>query len=165
MAKQQTYNILFCGLGGQGVLRASEVCSWAAVYAGFHVKKSEVHGMAQRGGFVESHVRFGKKVFSPLIPAGGADFLVSFHHFSVEDQAKIRLFLKRGGVDLNSRLSEALAAVSDRRYVNTYLLGVLACSLAIAKEHWLRALRTVFAGKNIDENERIFQLGYAASRT
>ena len=63
-AQQRTINILFCGTGGQGVLKAAEVCGWAAVYAGLHAKKSEVHGMAQRGGSVESHVRFGKEVIS-----------------------------------------------------------------------------------------------------
>ena len=71
----RTVNILFCGTGGQGVLKAAEVCGWAAMFAGLHAKKSEVHGMAQRGGSVESHLRFGKKVFSPLIPKGRVDVL------------------------------------------------------------------------------------------
>jgi len=75
----QAFSITFGGVGGQGILKASEICGWAAMYAGYHVKKSEVHGMAQRGGSVESHLRFGKKVYSPLIPAGSADFLVCFH--------------------------------------------------------------------------------------
>ncbi len=57
--KTGTVNILFCGTGGQGVLSAAEICGWAALFAGCHVKKSEVHGMAQRGGSVESHLRFG----------------------------------------------------------------------------------------------------------
>jgi indolepyruvate ferredoxin oxidoreductase beta subunit len=66
------------GVGGQGVLLASEVLAETAALAGLAVKKSEVHGMAQRGGSVVSHLRFGPEVFSPLIPAGEADFLVSF---------------------------------------------------------------------------------------
>ena len=66
----KTYNITFGGTGGQGILKAAEICGWAAMFAGYHVKKSEVHGMAQRGGSVESHVRFGKKVFSPIVSAG-----------------------------------------------------------------------------------------------
>jgi Pyruvate/2-oxoacid:ferredoxin oxidoreductase gamma subunit len=68
-------NILFCGTGGQGVLKASEVCGVAAMLSGYHVRKSEVHGMAQRGGSVESHLRFGRSVESPLIKPGQADFL------------------------------------------------------------------------------------------
>jgi indolepyruvate ferredoxin oxidoreductase, beta subunit len=71
-------SVLLAGVGGQGVLLASEVLAEVAALAGHDVKKSEVHGMAQRGGSVVSHLRFGAEVFSPLIPRGGADFLVSF---------------------------------------------------------------------------------------
>jgi len=60
-------NVLIVGVGGQGVLLASQILSEVALQAGFDVKKSEVHGMAQRGGVVTSHVRFGAKVYSPLI--------------------------------------------------------------------------------------------------
>lgn len=73
-----TTNILIVGVGGQGVLLASEILSEAARLAGLDAKKSEVHGMSQRGGVVTSHVRFGKKVFSPLIPAGEADVVLAF---------------------------------------------------------------------------------------
>ena len=71
-------NILFSGVGGQGILTSSRVLALAAVHAGLDVKMSEVHGMAQRGGNVDTHVRIGKEVPSSLIPAGGAHFLVSF---------------------------------------------------------------------------------------
>ena len=71
-------NILICGVGGQGVLLFSDVLSASALAAGLDVKKSEVHGMAQRGGSVTSHVRFAPKVYSPLIEEGTADFLVAF---------------------------------------------------------------------------------------
>jgi indolepyruvate ferredoxin oxidoreductase, beta subunit len=71
-------NILLAGVGGQGTLLASEVLSEGLMLAGFDVKKSEIHGMSQRGGSVTSHVRFGKKVFSPLIPEGEADILFGF---------------------------------------------------------------------------------------
>ena len=71
-------SVLLAGVGGQGVLLASEILAEAAAIAGFDVKKSEVHGMAQRGGSVVSHLRFGPVVHSPLIPRGGADYLVSF---------------------------------------------------------------------------------------
>ena len=60
-------NILIVGVGGQGVLLASEVLSTVAMEAGYDAKKSEVHGMAQRGGVVSSHVRMGENVYSPLI--------------------------------------------------------------------------------------------------
>ncbi|MFH1943552.1 MAG: indolepyruvate oxidoreductase subunit beta [bacterium] len=71
-------NVLIVGVGGQGVLLASEVLTAAAVESGFDAKKSEVHGMAQRGGVVSSHVRFGKKIYSPLIKEGHADVILAF---------------------------------------------------------------------------------------
>src|SRR5664279_2250692 len=74
----QITNILLVGVGGQGILLASERISEAAMLAGFDVKKSEIHGMSQRGGSVVSHVRYGREVFSPLIPEGEGDILFGF---------------------------------------------------------------------------------------
>jgi len=74
MAKDTT-NILVAGVGGQGVILASDVMADTFMEAGYDVKKSEVHGMAQRGGAVVSHVRFGEKVYSPIIPLTEADYL------------------------------------------------------------------------------------------
>ena len=71
-------NILFAGVGGQGILTSSRVLALAALHAGLDVKMSEVHGMAQRGGNVDTHVRVGTQVPSCLIPKGGAHFLVAF---------------------------------------------------------------------------------------
>ena len=71
-------NILFCGVGGQGILLASEVTTYSLLATGMEVRKSEVHGMAQRGGSVTAHVRFGEKVYSPLISLGEADIIVAF---------------------------------------------------------------------------------------
>ena len=70
-------NLLFAGVGGQGILLVSELASRAAIQAGYDAKKTEVHGAAQRGGSVVSHVRFGPKVYSPLSPAGEVDLLLS----------------------------------------------------------------------------------------
>lgn len=71
-------SVLLVGVGGHGVIRASDILSAVMMSAGFDVKKSEVHGMAQRGGCVSSHVRFGRKVYSPLTRKGDVDVLVSF---------------------------------------------------------------------------------------
>ena len=71
-------NILFCGVGGQGILLASEVTAYSLLAAGMEVRKSEVHGMAQRGGSVTAHLRYGGKVYSPLISPGEADIVVAF---------------------------------------------------------------------------------------
>lgn len=75
---KQSGNILFSGVGGQGILLASELTAYAQLAEGFDVKKSEVHGMAQRGGSVEAHLRYGERVYSPLIDPGSADILVAF---------------------------------------------------------------------------------------
>lgn len=72
------YNILIVGVGGQGVLLASEILSELALREGLDVKKSEVHGMSQRGGVVSSHVKIAPKVYSPTIYYGQADILISF---------------------------------------------------------------------------------------
>lgn len=76
--ENRTTNILIVGVGGQGVLLASEILSDVAMKAGYDTKKSEVHGMSQRGGVVSSHVKYGPKVHSPIIPYGQADILISF---------------------------------------------------------------------------------------
>jgi len=75
---EATGNILFSGVGGQGILLASEITALGLLGAGFDVKKSEVHGMAQRGGSVTAQLRYGKKVYSPLIEPGCADIQVAF---------------------------------------------------------------------------------------
>lgn len=71
-------NILFSGVGGQGILLASEIMAYALLAAGYDVKKSEVHGMAQRGGSVTAQLRYGDKVYSPLIEPGRADIQMAF---------------------------------------------------------------------------------------
>jgi indolepyruvate ferredoxin oxidoreductase beta subunit len=78
MENNSVTNILLVGVGGQGIIVASEIMADAFLEAGYDVKKSEVHGMAQRGGSVSTHVRFGSKVFSPLIKEGETDILVAF---------------------------------------------------------------------------------------
>ena len=71
-------NVLVAGVGGQGVILASDIMSEVFMKAGYDVKKSEIHGMAMRGGIVTSHFRFGKKVYSPLIKEGEVDILFAF---------------------------------------------------------------------------------------
>jgi len=75
---EQVTNILLVGVGGQGILLASEILSETFMLAGFDVKKSEIHGMSQRGGSVVSHVRYGREVFSPIVPEGEGDILFGF---------------------------------------------------------------------------------------
>lgn len=76
--EDMTTNVLVAGVGGQGVILASDIMSEVFMEVGYDVKKSEVHGMAMRGGIVTSHFRFGKKVYSPLIKEGEVDILFAF---------------------------------------------------------------------------------------
>jgi indolepyruvate ferredoxin oxidoreductase, beta subunit len=154
--KNNTCNILFCGIGGQGILKASEICGWAAIFDGFHVKKSEVHGMAQRGGSVESHLRFGKKVYSPLIPAGQVDYLVSFH---ADEQARMQGLLKPGGTDLIEYLDKAQGQIQDPRQLNTFLVGVLSAFLPIKEQSWIKAVEKCFKEKIVAANKEVFLKG------
>jgi indolepyruvate ferredoxin oxidoreductase beta subunit len=93
-------NVIFAGVGGQGVILASKVLMEVAQKKGFDVKESEVHGMAQRGGSVDCNVRYGSEVFSPLIPKGGADFVVSLE--MLESMRKID-YLKKDAVLIVNR--------------------------------------------------------------
>jgi indolepyruvate ferredoxin oxidoreductase beta subunit len=159
--KHEVTNILFCGIGGQGVLKASEIAGDAAMLAGFHVKKSEVHGMSQRGGSVDSHLRFGKIVHSPLISPKAAHFLVPF---AAEEGIPMRKFLAKDGVDLTPYLEKAQAAVTDKRFVNTYMLGVLAAHIpAIVYDHWVHSLTRIFTRAH-EENKKVFCEGFEEAR-
>lgn len=151
--KSDTSNVLFCGIGGQGVLTASEICGQAAMIAGYNVKKSEVHGMAQRGGSVESHLRFGKKVFSPLIPHGKVDFLVSFHR---DEHQRLKGALSRDGLDLIDYLDDAEKMLEDPRGLNTFLVGVLSAKLELPEQCWVQAMEIVFKPQFIDQNKKVF---------
>jgi indolepyruvate ferredoxin oxidoreductase beta subunit len=93
----KTTNILFAGVGGQGVLLAAEITALAAVHSGYDVKQTEVHGVSQRGGSVETHVRFGSKVWSPIVSPGKTDVVVGleklealrFAHFAHPESGTI----------------------------------------------------------------------------
>src|SRR5512133_3555723 len=92
---EQIKNILLVGVGGQGILLASEILSEAAMLAGFDVKKSEIHGMSQRGGSVVSHVRYGREGFSPIIPEGEGDILFGFE---LMETCRSLPLIKPGGI-------------------------------------------------------------------
>lgn len=95
------FNILIAGVGGQGVLLTSKIIAEAALLAGLDVKQSEVHGMAQRGGSVLSQVRFGEKVFSPIVAEGEADLLIGFE--PLETARYLQMLRDGGTVVYNTR--------------------------------------------------------------
>ena len=88
------FNLLIAGVGGQGVLTLSDLVVRAAVRSGYDVKQSEIHGMAQRGGTVSSHVRFGRKILSPVIDEGTAHLLVALEKL---EALRYLHFLSPGG--------------------------------------------------------------------
>ncbi|MBF0523238.1 MAG: 2-oxoacid:acceptor oxidoreductase family protein [Candidatus Omnitrophica bacterium] len=156
MKDQKPLSIVFYGIGGQGVLKAAEVLGWAALFAGYHVKKTEVHGMSQRGGSVESYIRFGKRVYSPLPEEQGVDILVCLHE---EEYERLKHQLKKGGKDLFSYLAEAHQSVGEQKiFLNTFMLGVLSAFLPIKIDDWLKALQHVFKRAE-EENKNFFLKG------
>jgi indolepyruvate ferredoxin oxidoreductase beta subunit len=154
-------NVVFAGLGGQGVLRASDILSEAAFRAGRDVKKSEIHGMSQRGGFVTSDVRFGTEVLSPMIPAGEADVLVLLAMDQKEAAAGI---LRPDGTLLAAEAIDE-DALPERRALNVAMLGLLSGALDLDEAAWHDAIRAHFPDEALfAANEAAFALGRDAAR-
>lgn len=153
-------NIIIAGLGGQGVLKASDILVDAVVRTGLDVKKSEVHGMSQRGGSVCSDVRFGPEVFSPMVPPGEADFLLVLAADQVESN---RWQLKSGGVLITPGAVDA-DSLPNRKCLNIALLGCLSCHLDVPLEFWDSALRENFPAAFHAANHQAFEAGRQALR-
>ena len=152
-------NVVIVGLGGQGVIKASDILSEAAFRSGFEVKKSEIHGMSQRGGSVTSDVRFGPQVLSPMVPPGEADFLVVL----APDQAEVnRGQLRAGGVMIAPDLIDP-AKLSNRKSFNIALLGALSTHLEISEEKWRSAIHACLPEKLHAANEQSFTEGRHAA--
>src|SRR5512138_3909778 len=130
-------NVVVAGIGGQGVIKASDILADAACRAGLDVKKAEIHGMSQRGGSVTSDVRFGKEVLSPMIPAGEADFLLVL---APSEIAVTRPLLRKGGLLVPPDAIDE-ARLPNKRSLNVALLGILARELDLPEQAWLDAIR------------------------
>lgn len=152
---KKTVNIVLAGIGGQGVIKASDILSEAAFTAGFDIKKSEIHGMSQRGGSVSSDVRFGEKVLSPTVPPGEADFLVIL----ADDQVEINMHhLKKGGKLITSKNVDC-SKLPDQKTLNTALLGALSLSVDIPQKNWEDAIRKLLPSKFTEMNIEAFRTG------
>jgi indolepyruvate ferredoxin oxidoreductase beta subunit len=151
----KTTNVVIAGLGGQGVLKASDILADVIFHAGLDVKKSEVHGMSQRGGSVCSDVRFGERVFSPMVPEGEADFLVVI----APDQVEVnRAALRQGGILIQPALIDE-PSLSNKKSINVALLGVLSRHLPFSFEAWSAALQRNLPARLHEANLRAFDLG------
>lgn len=152
-------NIIVAGLGGQGVLLASDILAEAAFAAGLDVKKAEVHGMSQRGGSVASDVRFGREVLSPMVPPGEADFLLAL----ADDQVDVhRDLLRPGGTLIASSVVDP-ASLPNRRSLNVALLGYLSRHLPFEVAAWHEAIRKHLKTDLVEVNLQAFALGRQAA--
>ena len=186
------FNVSLVGVGGQGILLTSDVLALAAMHAGLDVKKSEIHGMSQRGGSVISQVRFGTRVHSPIIPDGQSDVLVSFErtealryaHLAKPGATILVNDMDRMPVTVSSGL-QAPVQDADRRLAaypglklidanplaikagnlraaNVVLMGALSAFVPFDEEHWQAALRERIPAKLLEVNLRAFAAGRAA---
>ncbi len=188
-ALDNLFNISLVGVGGQGILLTSDILALAAMAAGFDVKKSEIHGMSQRGGSVISQIRFGTKVYSPIIPDGASDILVSFERSEalrwaylakpggkilVNDMDRIPVTVSSGLQPAAENVSERLAAypglmlidanplaeqVGNLRTANLVMIGALSTLVSFDEEHWITAIHERVPTKLLDVNLRAFELG------
>ena len=179
-------NVMISGVGGQGAILASELLALAAMAAGNDVKQGEFHGVAQRGGAVFSHVRFGDRVYSPLAPRGRVDYLVAlellealrYAHYVkpggtiiVNDHRvePIRVgdprpypddpvaFLRGRGYDVVVvPATERARELGNHRAANVVLLGMLAERLDIPGNVWRRTLEERLPAKHLELNKRAF---------
>ncbi len=187
---QNTKNIMIVGVGGQGTLLASRILGNAVISEGYDVKVSEVHGMSQRGGSVVTYVKYGDKVFSPIIDRGDADMILAFEKL---EAARALPYLKEGGtVILNDREIAPMPVITgaaeypdglvadiaakakviaidalslsleagSAKAVNVVLIGVLARSSDISKEVWIQTIKDTVPAKFLDLNLKAFELGY-----
>jgi indolepyruvate ferredoxin oxidoreductase beta subunit len=150
-------NVCIAGLGGQGVLTASDILAHAAFSVGLDVKKSEVHGMSQRGGSVCSDIRFGPSVLSPMIASGEADHLVVV----APDQVECNAWRLRPEGKLYAPTLLNGVPLENPRSVNLALLGALSRHLDLSPKAWHDAIRARLKPSLVDLNLRAFDLGRA----
>lgn len=159
MSDKVITNIIIAGLGGQGVLKCSDILGEAVFRAGYDIKKAEVHGMSQRGGSVACDVRFSRdvdqKVLSPMVSAGQADYLLILSEDQIDNN---KHYLREDGTMLTSSSVDA-SELENARSLNVALLGVLSRRLDIAVELWHDAIRSQLPEKLHDVNIAAFEFG------
>ena len=186
-------NIMIVGVGGQGTLLTSRILGKLATGAGYDVKLSEVHGMAQRGGSVVTFVRYGEKVSEPIVEEGQADVLIAFERL---EALRYLHFLKKDGVVIvndwridpitvvtgvasypenvldtlkEMRKTIVVEATADAKKLgapkafNIIVLGAAARHMGFEKQDWLSVIETTVPPKTIEVNKQAFEIGYALS--
>ncbi len=153
-------NIVLGGLGGQGVLTASDILADVVFRAGYDVKKSELHGMSQRGGSVSSDVRYGLVVHSPMVPLGEADFLLVLEPTQVDVNKPV---LRPEGVLIPPDVIPP-DGLKNKKSFNVAMLGALSAFLDIPESIWLDAIHARLAAKLHRLNDEAFAYGRQAAR-
>jgi indolepyruvate ferredoxin oxidoreductase beta subunit len=148
-------NVVIAGLGGQGVLKASDIVADVAFRAGLDVKKAEIHGMSQRGGSVTSDVRYGERVHSPMVTAGEADYLVVLEETQVEVNRGV---LREGGALLTPGMLAGVKLKSEK-CVNVAMLGALSARLEFGVEAWRESIAAHLPEKVLAMNLEAFEMG------
>jgi indolepyruvate ferredoxin oxidoreductase, beta subunit len=183
-------SILIVGVGGQGTILVGKILSQGLVDAGYDVKMSEVHGMSQRGGSVSTQVRFGKKVYSPIMELGSADFIVAFE--TLEGMRWLEYLKPSGKLILNDfkipsapillgkasypeniidtlrekadvtvvNAAGIAEELGDSRTMNVVLLGVLVKAIHLPESHWEEVIRKEVKVEFVDVNLKAFHAGY-----
>ena len=185
-----TKNIMIVGVGGQGTLLTSRILGGITVDAGYDVKLSEVHGMAQRGGSVVTFVRYGEKVAEPIVEEGQADLLIAFETLEAKRYAH---FLKKDGVlVVNEHRIDPITVVTgaatypegiveelekeysvlkinamgealklgNSKVFNIIVLGMAAKHMDFSKEDWLKVIEKTVPPKTVEINKKAFLLGF-----
>jgi indolepyruvate ferredoxin oxidoreductase beta subunit len=184
----ETVSVLFSGVGGQGILLATAIMAHACLYDDYDVKVTEVHGMAQRGGSVVGSVRFGRKVFSPVISR--ADIIVSLEKLEslryidklknngiiiINDYEVLPISVFGGKFSYPHEISEKIKNFTDNflvikaleiaqkigseKTMNVILIGALSNFLPIKMQSWLRSIKKVVPKKILDLNLNAFDIG------
>lgn len=185
-----TKNIMIVGVGGQGTLLTSRILGGIMLHAGYDVKLSEVHGMAQRGGSVVTFVRYGEDVAEPIVEEGQADVLIAFErlealryaHFLkkdgvliVNDQRIDPMPVVIGAAEYPADILENLAGqhkvmvvnamdeakkLGNPRVFNIIVLGLAAKHMDFSKEEWMAVIERTVPPKTIEINKKAFEVGY-----
>lgn len=185
-----TKNIMIVGVGGQGTLLTSRILGGITIHAGYDVKLSEVHGMAQRGGSVVTFVRYGENVSEPIVEEGQADVIIAFERLEALRYAH---FLKKNGVMIvnNQRIDPMPVVIGAAQYpenilenlakeykvlvvdameeakklgnskvFNIIVLGIAAAHMDFSKEEWLEVIEKTVPPKTIEINKKAFEVGF-----
>ena len=186
----ETKNIMIVGVGGQGTLLTSRILGGIMQSAGYDIKLSEVHGMAQRGGSVVTFVRYGDKVYEPIVEEGQADVLIAFERLEALRYAH---YLKKDGVIIVNDVridpmpvvtgvaeypdniienlkntykvydidaNKVALELGNSRVFNNVVLGMAAKHMNFSKEEWLETIEKTVPPKTIDINKKAFLAGY-----